>query len=100
MTTSQFIPNSEAKNRIGRRIKTLHEIRDASRAKKSLVVACSHYSVDRNKDLRIGYYGPHPAAFILNRIGSDLCMLLDRGVFIYKPKQRKIGQGIKKGFNP
>jgi hypothetical protein len=98
MTTSQFIPNSESKNRIGKQIKTLHQIRDASLNKQSIVIACAHYSVSHNKALQIGYYGPHPAAFILNRIGSDLCMLLDRGIYIYKPKTRK--QGFKKGFAP
>ena len=98
MTTSQFIPVSESKGRIGKRIKNLHQIRDASRAKQSLVVLHEIYKMKTATTEAIGYHGPYPAAFMLNRIGSNLCILLDRGIFIYQPKTRR--KGVRKGFMP
>lgn len=84
---------AEAKERIGKRLKTLHEIRSAARAGKSLVT-----QVSKNEHGQVSYFGPTPAAFFVNRIGTDICLQLDLGVHLYKPKLRKTTTGIKKGF--
>lgn len=91
MTTARFIPNVEAKRRIGKQVKTLEQLIDAARAKQS--VAFRLWS----RDTPIGYNGPHPAAFVANRIGTDLVILFRRGIYIYRPKPAKT-KSIKKGF--
>lgn len=97
---ARFIPNAEAKDRIGKQIKTLAEISKAAREQKSLAVR-NIYVVKQGppRELTVGFRGPYPAAFVINRIGTDILRMLDAGVFIYKPKPAKRG-GIKKGFKP
>lgn len=100
MSTNRFIPNAEAKDRIGKQIKTLAEISKAAREQKSLAVR--HICVTKQgppKELTVGFRGPYPAAWVINRIGGDILRMLDAGIFVYKPKPAK-SKGIKKGFRP
>lgn len=86
MTTAKFIHNEDAKARISKQVKTLDQLVDAARSKQSVAF------VSWWRDTRIGYYGPYPAAFVANYIGTHLALLFRRGIYIYKPKR------IKKGF--
>jgi hypothetical protein len=90
---ARFIPNAEAKERIGKQIKTLEQLVDASRAKQSVAFRLWH------RDTPIGYNGPHPAGFVANRIGTDLLIRFRCGIYLYKPKPAK-RKGIRKGFKP
>jgi len=60
----------------GARINTLHELRDAANARRSVTVNHHHYAQRT------------PAAWLINIIGMQLCHYLDCGIYLYEPNPR------------
>jgi hypothetical protein len=79
--------------RIGRRVKSLNDLVSLGRKHKSVVlVRVWHPGIGWSE--RIG--SPTPAAFMANRIGTDLARILNDGLHVYNPPVKF--KGIRKGF--
>jgi hypothetical protein len=69
----------------GKRILDLNDLHAAAMARQSVV--CRQWYRKRGEDHHY-LTGPTPAAFMQNRIGSDLRRMINDGMFIYKPETK------------
>jgi len=79
--------------RIGRQVRSLGDLICLSREGKSVTPSMQW---KLGEGWKSSTPKPTPAAFVVNRIGTDIHRLLRDGLFVYKPIPRQ--RGIRKGF--